>query len=258
MVAMTMLKMGADMIGRTTTRSSTTPMTPDSRDGETEDQPVWQPIPDQQRVTDKTAGHDEFAWRSSPRRGFYRSRQIPGPPGHTHSRSPARSPPDWPGSLSYGAISTPTLRASAVLPLPVPSSRSSSPTCLLHHDETCGSAHDTAVIAPSCTSAPPGSQSLMVVMACNNDSRCEVAPGALVTLPRESGFLIPIEICHIQGSVEHTSAYRRDTDPGRDRISRRRPHFDPMTSSTCLPAQFDRLIQHDRRWADEQRVVAMA
>ena len=31
MVAMTMLKIGADMIGRTTTRSSTTPMRPDSR-----------------------------------------------------------------------------------------------------------------------------------------------------------------------------------------------------------------------------------
>ena len=29
MVAMTMLKMGASMIGRTTTRSSTTPMKPD-------------------------------------------------------------------------------------------------------------------------------------------------------------------------------------------------------------------------------------
>jgi hypothetical protein len=31
MVAMTMLKMGADMIGRTTTRSRTTPITPDNR-----------------------------------------------------------------------------------------------------------------------------------------------------------------------------------------------------------------------------------
>ena len=63
MVAMTMLKIGASMMGRTTTRSSTTPMKPGQHDGRDQHQAVREPEPDQQRVAHEAARHHELALR---------------------------------------------------------------------------------------------------------------------------------------------------------------------------------------------------
>ena len=63
MVAMTMLKIGAVMIGRTTTRSRITPMNPERTIVMSSTSQVGKSGPDEQGVADEAADHDELALR---------------------------------------------------------------------------------------------------------------------------------------------------------------------------------------------------